>query len=72
MSKFIIFCIDRSMYWRQNWQGYTLKKEYAGRYNAADANDILLDANKIRLNEIKIPEDEAPDLSIDFAEAIST
>ena len=53
------------MYWRPGGRGYTHQKSEAGLYTHEQAEKILLDANVVKVEEIKIPAREAPEFSLD-------
>lgn len=65
MTKYIVYCLERGMYWKGSY-GYTHLKQAAGLFNEEQADNILEDANLVSLNEVKIKADEAPEFSKDF------
>lgn len=52
---FLIWCHERSMYWRSNKNGYTNSANDAGLYKLSDAIDICKNANLNGIEESIIP-----------------
>jgi hypothetical protein len=52
---FVIWSIEHEAWWRPGWAGYTPVLAEAGRYDQAEADEILARANFVRVNECAIP-----------------
>ncbi len=50
-ERYIIFSIERGMWWKPNQFGYTGRLEEAGRYTREEAEKICEDANLIEVCE---------------------
>ena len=48
--KWLIWSLEHDSWWKPNHQGYTLKKEEAGRYSFEEALKIAISANHYRGN----------------------
>jgi hypothetical protein len=60
---FVIYCVERAMYWNSSNRGYTNLKSDAGIYIQSDADRICKAANLLKREEFKILHDEAPEFS---------
>jgi hypothetical protein len=60
--KYLIWSIEHQQWWKPKLFGYTENVLFAGRFDKADADKIVSEANRsnqweIRINEISIPEE---------------
>lgn len=53
MKTFLIWCHERQGYWMPNRNGYTIYKEYAGRYDLFEACEICKEAN----GDLRLPQE---------------
>ena len=54
-DEFLIWSIEHAAWWRPGWMGYTHVLREARRYTRREADEILLRANLVTVNECLIP-----------------
>lgn len=54
--KYMIWCFERGMWWKPNSSGYTSNVFHAGKYTLGQAHSICVLANKVKTEEVMIPE----------------
>lgn len=55
MAQYLIWSIEHTGWWRPGRSGYTQQLTQAGRYETAEAMEILEDANIVKVNECLVP-----------------
>ena len=53
--KYLIWSIERNMWWRQNRHGYTSQMIDAGQFSEPEAIKICNEANVVAIGEMMVP-----------------